>query len=84
MLGTAIAASAQPDQQSIFPDPGRGKDKYNSAWMMRERTGRRELEVDLRRESRELRSQENLPPNCPPREEFLVLRLKFYTKIFAL
>jgi hypothetical protein len=25
--------------------PGPGQDKYNSAWMMRERTGRRELAV---------------------------------------
>ena len=49
-----------------------------------ERTGRRELEVNLRRESRELGFHENRPPNYPPREVFLVLKLKFYTKIFAL
>src|SRR5580698_1724137 len=42
------------------------------------------LEVNVRRESRELRSHENRPPNYPPREVFLVLKLKFYTKIFAL
>jgi hypothetical protein len=64
--------------------PGPGQDKYNSAWMMRERTGRRELGVNLRRESRELGSHENRPPNYPPREVFLVVKLKFYTKIFAL
>jgi hypothetical protein len=25
----------------------------------------------------------NYPPNCPPTNVFLVLKLKFYTKIFA-
>ena len=72
-----------PDQRFDFSGSGSGKDKYNSAWMMRERTGRRELEVNHRRESREVRSHENRPPNYPPREVFLVLKLKFYTKIFA-
>jgi hypothetical protein len=33
----------------VFPDLGRSKDKYNNAWMIRARTGRWELEVDLRR-----------------------------------
>ena len=69
---------------SIFRDLGRGKDKYNSAWMMCERTGRRELKVNLRRESQELGSGENRPPNYPPREVFWVLKFKIYTKIFAL
>jgi hypothetical protein len=73
-----------PDQRFDFSGSGSGKDKYNSAWMMREGTGRRELEVNLRRESRELGFHENRPPNYPPREVFLVLKLKFYTKIFAL
>jgi hypothetical protein len=27
---------------------------------------------------------ENCPPNCPPTSVLLVLKLKFYTKIFAL
>jgi hypothetical protein len=77
VFGKASKAGANPCR-------GPGQDKYNSAWMMRERTGRRDLEVNLRRESLEWRSHENRPPNYPPRDVFVVLKLKFYTKIFAL
>jgi len=68
VFGKASKAGANPCR-------GSGQDKYNSAWMMRDRTGRRELEVNLGRESRELRSHEIRPPNYPPREVLLVLRL---------
>ena len=51
--------------------------------MMRERTGRRELKVNLRERAGSV-SRENRPPNYPPKEVFLALKLKFYTKIFAL
>src|SRR5258707_6581364 len=53
-------------------------------WMMREQSGRRielDLLCDLGRRSDHC---ENCPPNYPPREVLLVLRLKFYTKIFVL
>jgi hypothetical protein len=59
----------------------RDKDKYNSAWMRREADRSAESAIDL---LWEMRSGENCPPNYPPREVFLVLKLKFYTKIFAL